>query len=104
MIERTCNVEGPKRYMILLKFVENQNAHVGLVTTTSITQETSAQYLTLFDGTAAIVTEKQNREAICKPEMKVSQYCSSLYMNEEGSESPTPTIVLPLQPPPTPYQ
>jgi hypothetical protein len=50
--------------MILLKFVGNQNAHVGLGTTTSITQETSAQYLTLFDGTAAI--EKQNREVICK--------------------------------------
>jgi hypothetical protein len=46
--------------MILLKFVGNQNADVGLGTTASITQETSAQYLTLFDGTAAIVTEKQN--------------------------------------------
>jgi hypothetical protein len=37
-----------------------------------ITQETSSQYLTLFDGTAAIVTEKPKREVtvICKPEMK----------------------------------
>ncbi len=58
--------------MILLKFVGNQNAHVGLGKTTSITQESSARYLTLFDGTAAIVIEKQKREVICKPEMKVS--------------------------------
>ncbi len=31
--------------------------------------------------------------------MKVSLYCSSNYMNWGGSKSPTPTIVLPLQPP-----
>jgi hypothetical protein len=51
------------------------------------------------------VTEKQKREVICKPDMKVSRYCSSSYINWGGSESPTPTIVLPLQAPhPTPYQ
>jgi hypothetical protein len=99
IIERTCHVEGRKRYMISLKFLRNKNACPGLGATTSITQETN-WHLTLFDGTAATVTEKPKREVICKPEMKVSRYCSSSYINWGGSESPTPTIVLPLQPPP----
>jgi hypothetical protein len=67
--------------------------------TTSITQETSWQHLTLFWRNCSYGGWKEKREVICKPEMKVSLYCSSNYMNWGGSKSPTPTIVLPLQPP-----
>jgi hypothetical protein len=41
IIERTCDVEGRKRYMISLKFLRNKNACPGLGATTSITQETN---------------------------------------------------------------
>jgi hypothetical protein len=86
--------------MFFLKFVGNQNAHVGLGTTIAITQETSGQYLTLFWWNCCYGDWKAKRRSYMQTWDESVTVLLLIVYDWGGSKSPTPTIVLPLQPPP----